>query len=190
MLKDREIINHVTGQVIRFVKTGEETGGESLEMEAVYASFSKEPIAHFHPEQEEFFEVLSGELTVRLNSDVKTYLAGERLHIKAGVLHSMWNASYKDALVKWTVQPALETAEFLSTLTALANSGQTNSSGIPSLPLMIFLRHKYRDTFCLKSLNGKVLGFVNCLLSPLHALYKSRKKINEATYPSKLSVSK
>jgi len=173
-----QITNHVTGQVIRFIKKGSDTHGELLEMEAVYASFSNEPPLHFHPFQEEFFEVLAGELTVRIASEIRTYRKGEIVHVKPGMHHSMWNAGYADAMVNWKVYPALDTEQFLTTLTELANQGQTNMVGVPSLPLMLFLLKKYKATFRLAKLNGKSLSILSALFAPIFLFKQYKRKMN------------
>ena len=190
MLKDHDITNQVTGQVIRFITTGSESNGALLEMESVFPCFSYEPPSHFHPVQEESFEVRAGELTVRINSEIRTFRAGERVMIKAGVCHSVWNAGSKDSLVCWKITPALETAEFLTILTSLANTGHGNGQGFPKFPLMIYLNKRYRDSFRLAGLNGAALTVLSLFLYPVFLLCNYKRIITDACYPSKLSIIK
>ena len=67
----KEISNSKTGQAIRFIQTAKDTQGQLLEMESSWKPFSKEPAPHFHPRQDETFTVISGELTVRINDEIK-----------------------------------------------------------------------------------------------------------------------
>jgi hypothetical protein len=55
--------NPITGQRMIVRKTAGDTGGAYLEVESVYTKpSSSRPPAHYHPHQEERFEVLSGRL--------------------------------------------------------------------------------------------------------------------------------
>src|SRR4051812_5026717 len=45
---------------------------EVLEVEALYAPGGSPPPKHFHPEQDEHFEVLSGELRVHIDGEERT----------------------------------------------------------------------------------------------------------------------
>ncbi len=51
------VIENGKGERMVFLKTGDETGGELLEMEAHYRPNSPRPPEHFHPHQHERFEV-------------------------------------------------------------------------------------------------------------------------------------
>lgn len=176
MVMDREIKNNITGQVIRFIKTGKETNGEFLEIEAVYEAYGLEPPEHYHPEQKEVFEIISGELSVRINSVLKTYTKGDVLHIKPGVKHSMWNGHVNNAIVNWKIYPALNTEEFLTTMTLLANKGLTNDKGVPKLPLMIYLLNKYKASIRLSKISLGVIGSLFFLLKPIFYLFNYKQK--------------
>ncbi len=98
-----------TGQTITFVRTAADTGGELLELESSYKPGGQKPPAHRHPAQDERFEVLSGELQVRVGRKARTLGPGEVLEIPAGTAHAM----HGDATVRWEVRPALRTEQFL-----------------------------------------------------------------------------
>src|SRR5687768_3928206 len=102
---NKVIRNTKTGQGIRFIKTGKETNGELLEMEASFAPHSVEPAAHYHPQQAEDFTVIQGSLMVRLNGKVSIIKAGDTLHIPAKAVHAMWNHSGQRTVVNWKVKP-------------------------------------------------------------------------------------
>lgn len=177
MYKDHLITNKITGQRIRFIRTAEDTGGELLEMETVYSSFSDEPPIHYHPAQEEFFQVLSGELTVRIDADVKIYRTGAVIHIAPGLRHSMWNSGHLEARVNWKVYPAMDTANFLISLTALANMDRTNKKGIPSLPVMVFLLNKYKTSFRLQKPAMWLIRLLYLVFSPAYLLYPTFRRL-------------
>jgi quercetin dioxygenase-like cupin family protein len=52
--------------------TVRENTPEMLEVEANYGSASREPPKHYHPSQDEHFEVLEGSIRVRAGDDQRT----------------------------------------------------------------------------------------------------------------------
>lgn len=145
--KGKKISNSVTGQDILFIQTGIESNGELLEMESTYQPHSKEPKPHYHPFQEEFFQVVSGEVNVRIDGRVIKLNSGEKLHIPRNRVHSMWNASAFETVVNWKVRPAMDTEYLLETATGLANDGKTNKDGVPSLFQTALLVNKFQNVF-------------------------------------------
>lgn len=115
--------NRVTGQDIIFLKTSKNTGGRLLEMVAIYAPHSREPLAHYHPAQDEDFIVMEGVLSVKMNGVPRLYKAGEQFHVPQGTVHSMWNASASQTVINWQVRPAMNTEYLLETTTGLVNDG-------------------------------------------------------------------
>jgi quercetin dioxygenase-like cupin family protein len=176
--QETEICNQVTGQVIRFLQTGEDTNGRLLEMESVYAPFSDEPPVHYHPVQDEYFKVLAGELAVRLAGDIKVYTAGEEIHILPGTPHSMWNPGRVETLVTWKALPAMDTEALLRQMIVLANAGDTNIKGVPQLPVMVYLLKKYNKTFRICKLPIGVIKTLFILLKPLFILLNYKSKFN------------
>ena len=98
-----------TGQTITFEQTSADTGGELLAMETTYQPKAGKPPMHRHPTQAERFEVLEGELDVRLGRRRRRLTAGEVLEIPAGTPHAMSGS----ARARWEVRPALRTEQFL-----------------------------------------------------------------------------
>ena len=96
------------------VKTGEETGGELLEMEATYGEGSTLPPEHLHPSQDEHFEVLEGAVLTIVGGEERRYEAGESFDVPAKTPHQMTGDG--PAHVRWQVRPALRTAEFFERL--------------------------------------------------------------------------
>jgi mannose-6-phosphate isomerase-like protein (cupin superfamily) len=85
-----------------------------LVLEAEWAGLEARPPSHLHPHQDERFEVLEGELRVRLGAAERTLRAGDVLDIPRGTAHQMWNASERRARARWEVRPALRTQEFFA----------------------------------------------------------------------------
>ena len=79
MAKVGDVIeNPVSGQRLIFRRAGQDSPGDLLEVESIYAkpSSSRLPV-HYHPHQEERFEVLSGELQILIGAQEQTLRVGE-----------------------------------------------------------------------------------------------------------------
>ena len=98
------------GLRLRLVRTGAETDGKLLEMEASYSGEGQMPPVHLHPNQVERFEVLEGAMDAIIGESRARYEAGDVFEVPAGTPHQM--AADGPARVRWEVRPALRTAEF------------------------------------------------------------------------------
>ncbi|GAB3920866.1 cupin domain-containing protein [Larkinella terrae] len=145
--KGKEIRNPKTGQTIQFVKTRADTNGRYLELISTYESHSKEPIPHYHPRQDEYFEVLQGELSVRLKGKLTTLQPGDTIHIERNTVHSMWNGTAEKTVISWKTVPAMDTEYLLELNTGLANDDKTNADGVPDLLQVALMMNHYDHVF-------------------------------------------
>ncbi len=106
---------------LRLVRTGAESDGELLEMEACYSGVDELPPEHLHPSQVERFEVLEGAVRTVIAAQPRRHRAGEAFEVPAGTPHQM--AGDGPARVHWEVRPALRTAEFFERLYAMLERG-------------------------------------------------------------------
>jgi quercetin dioxygenase-like cupin family protein len=135
---------------LRLVRTAAETNGELLEMEATYEPGSVEPLEHFHPNQDEHFEILAGFMEAQVGGERRTRSAGDTVDVPAGTVHAMWNEGDEQARVTWQTRPALRSEEFFRKVGALAQEGQLTARG-PRDPLvgaavMQEFRNEFRPT--------------------------------------------
>ncbi len=143
--------NPVSGQHLIVRNTARDTGGELLEVEAVYTKpMPSRPPVHHHPRQEERFEVLDGKLNVLVDGQKRTLEEGEVLTVAPGVPHQMW-AAEAGARVNWQTRPALKTESFFETVWGLAKDGKVNDKGVPSLLRVALIAREYEDEFRLAS---------------------------------------
>ena len=131
-----------------------DSGGELLQLEAVYSPEGRVPPEHFHPAQEERFEAVDGAVRVRLDGTDRELRAGETLVVRPKAAHTFWNPHAEPARLFWQIRPALRTEEFFETLAAI---------GRPPDPLLgALLAREYGDVFRLTSpppaLQGVVFG--------------------------------
>jgi mannose-6-phosphate isomerase-like protein (cupin superfamily) len=102
------------GMTLLLVRTGNETGGELLEMEATYSGEAGMPPEHLHPSQVERFEVLEGSMHAIVGGEERAYEVGESFEVPAGTPHQM--AAQGPTRMRWEVRPAMRTAEFFERL--------------------------------------------------------------------------
>ena len=90
---------------------------EALEVEATYAAGSAAPPNHFHPAQDEEFEILEGSMQVRIDGGPeRTLREGETLDVPRGTPHTMWNGGDVPARTRWITRPAGRTEGWFRTL--------------------------------------------------------------------------
>lgn len=164
------VTNPITGQSIKFIQTSRDTQGLLLEMESTYQAHSTEPMPHFHPQQEEYFKVLSGSVSVRLNGELKILNAGEALNIPPNHIHSMWNPSEEKAVVNWQVQPALDTEYFLEMGMGLAQAGKVKADGMPNLLQSVVLVTRFKNVYRLAKPGPIAQKIVFSILAPFARL--------------------
>jgi quercetin dioxygenase-like cupin family protein len=126
------LANPVTGEVIRFVETAADTGGEYVLIEVVVRPDGFVAAAHVHPYQTETFEILEGEVTFKAGSETIVARAGDTVRVDPGTPHKFWNDGETDARFRTEVRPALQFESLIETMFALANDGKTNRKGMPN----------------------------------------------------------
>ena len=90
---------------------------EVLDMEVEWQPGSTEPPPHYHPKQDERFEVLEGELTVILDADDRrTLTAGDVIELPRNTVHRMWNTGDTATRATWRITPALKSEEMFRTI--------------------------------------------------------------------------
>ncbi len=141
------ISNPASGLTLRLVRTAAETDGEVLEMEATYPVASPEPPAHLHPQQDERFEVVAGEMTVRLEDGERTLVAGDVLEVPAGTVHAMWNGGDEVVRLRWETRPAMRTEEFFRALAGVAEAAIAGAPQSDEPPSGEALLREFRDEF-------------------------------------------
>jgi quercetin dioxygenase-like cupin family protein len=123
MVKPGDVLdNPITRQSLTFRRTTADTGGELLEVESRWEAAGPEPPAHYHPRQDERFQVLEGELRARVGDVEHAVGAGDTLDVPAGTPHAMWNPGPGRARAVWQTRPALRTEAFFEMLWGLAQA--------------------------------------------------------------------
>jgi mannose-6-phosphate isomerase-like protein (cupin superfamily) len=120
------------GASFLITRSATETGGESVEMEITLPPGAPGSPLHVHPNQEERWDVLEGELTVFLDDRWRPLRAGESLSIPAGHTHTLRNRSSERVRVRDSHWPALDFEDYIVRLHSLAEAGKIRDPRSPS----------------------------------------------------------
>jgi quercetin dioxygenase-like cupin family protein len=162
----RVIFNPRTGQQMRFLVTAADSHGELLRIETVNPpSGTPEPM-HVHPRQETSAEMVSGSLRFVVAGEERRIGPGERIVIPAGVPHRFENDGGEDAVAIQEARPALRLAEFFETYFGLAERGELDDEGKPSLRRFGSLGAEFADEIRLTSPPWFVQRALFALLRP------------------------
>jgi quercetin dioxygenase-like cupin family protein len=129
----REIVNPRTGQRMRFLLTGADTDGRLLRIETVNPPTGIPEPTHIHPYQETSAEVSTGVLRFVVDGQERRVGPGEKVTIPAGVPHHFSSDGDVDAVAIQEARPALRLAEFFETYFDLAQRGELDEHGKPSV---------------------------------------------------------
>jgi quercetin dioxygenase-like cupin family protein len=89
---------------------------------------------HFHPSQEERFEVLAGHVRFDVDGHRIEGGPGARVTVPAGAKHAFRNIGQLEAHLRVEVEPAMELQGFLEEAAALARAGRYTRRGVPTSP--------------------------------------------------------
>jgi quercetin dioxygenase-like cupin family protein len=123
------------------------TGADAIEVEGTWGPGTSPPPKHFHPSQDERFEVLEGSLTARVDGNQHELRPGDVLEIPRGAVHQMWNPGDVPAKATWRTSPAGRTGQWFADIDALRRSGRVGSNGMPGPLAFGAYLTEYRDVF-------------------------------------------
>jgi Cupin domain len=118
-----------------------------LEVEGSWQGRGKPPPAHYHPSQDEHFEVLEGTLTARVDGEKRELGPGETLDVPRGTIHQMWNAGDAPVRARWQTRPAGRTEQLLRGIDRLFEEGRVGRNGMPGPLAFAAYLSEYRDVF-------------------------------------------
>jgi quercetin dioxygenase-like cupin family protein len=88
--------------------------------------------AHFHPQQEERWSVVEGEVRFRLGDDERTITAEDgEIVVDPGVVHGLANDGKREAHLRCVVTPPLHLEEFLVEAADAGKEGLFDTKGRP-----------------------------------------------------------
>jgi quercetin dioxygenase-like cupin family protein len=138
--------NPVTGEVLVYRRTSEETNGEAVLVETIVRPNGFVTSAHVHPHQTERFEVISGLLGLRVGEREILAGPGDVAVVSPGTPHRFWNAGESEARFLCEVRPALQFESLIETMFSLAAEGKTNRRGLPNPLRLAVIAKAHFDT--------------------------------------------
>jgi mannose-6-phosphate isomerase-like protein (cupin superfamily) len=119
------------GETVTVRTASAQSGGELLELDAEWSPLGghKPPPPHYHPSQDEHFEVREGELSLEMNGATRVLRAGDTVDVPRGTVHKMWNSGGSVARASWQVRPAQRTEDMFRTVHELMASGRHGKDG-------------------------------------------------------------
>ncbi|MEK6325944.1 MAG: cupin domain-containing protein [Actinomycetota bacterium] len=170
----RQFHNPHTGERITLLATAEETGGELTRMEIQVKPGPADWVGpdHFHPLQEERFEVLAGIPSFRIQGEERTAAPGDVVTVPVGISHIFRNGGGGELRMISEYRPGLKSVEtFCSTFFGLAADGKTNKRGRPHPLQSVLTLWEVRDYFVVTRPPPSVQ---RVLFPPLAALARMR----------------
>jgi quercetin dioxygenase-like cupin family protein len=140
------LTNPVTGETLVFRTTSADSNGERVVVETIVEPNGAVAAAHVHPDQDELFEVLGGEVEFRLGKQTVVAKPGDRVLVPAGMPHRFRNVGEETAHFVCEITPALGFEQLIETMFSLAGDGKVNKKGLPNpLRLAVIARHHFGD---------------------------------------------
>ena len=122
---------------------------------------------HVHPHQESHAEVVSGSLRFVVDGHESRLGAGEAITIPAAAPHHFAADGTEDAVAIQEFRPALRTAEFFEKYFAMAERGELDEHGKPSLLLSALLGPEFAEEIRLVSPPWPLQRAAYALLAPI-----------------------
>jgi quercetin dioxygenase-like cupin family protein len=162
------IQNPLTGERLTFLKTSGDSDGELLLIDWFLNPGGFLPGgAHVHPYQEEYFEVISGTLGVRVGRRKCILRAGEAATVPPGTLHGWWNESSDEVHAIIEFRPALDTESLFETLYGLMRDGKTTGKGVPHPLQVLAVLEEYKNEIAIPLVPIRMQRAIISTLSPL-----------------------
>jgi mannose-6-phosphate isomerase-like protein (cupin superfamily) len=120
---------------------------ELLEVEGSWGAAGKPPPAHYHPAQDEHFEVIEGTLSAKVVGERRDLGPGEKLDIPRGTPHQVWNAGDRTTRALWQTRPRLRTESWFRAVDGLLASGRVGRNGMPGPLAFGAYLSEYDDVF-------------------------------------------
>jgi quercetin dioxygenase-like cupin family protein/uncharacterized protein YndB with AHSA1/START domain len=143
---DRVLDMGPLGITVELVRTGEETGGELLEMEVEGRPRGFLNQRHVHDSQIERLTMINGRMKVVMRGQEQLVGEGDSIEIPAGIPHTQRPVGEGPGRVRIEVRPAGRTQAFMEFLAQLARDGKLTRVGFPKPEAAADLILQFADT--------------------------------------------
>jgi len=172
------IENRALRERITFLTTARDSGGELLLFDDVVGPGNPGPPKHYHPKQDEWFEVRRGRVRFILGAEERELGPGERAFVPRGVAHTFQVQGDEEACLRTEFRPAGDVEGWLESVFALADRGEVGANGAPKPLAIAPIAHAHLDDFVLAgpplALQKLLLGLVAPVARRLRAQARRR----------------
>jgi mannose-6-phosphate isomerase-like protein (cupin superfamily) len=155
---------------ITFRTTAADSGGELLAFDDVVGPGNPGPPKHYHPKQEEYFEVKRGRMRIEVGDETREVGPGEGVTVAAGVPHTFRVAGDEEAEVLTEFRPAGDVEGWLESIFALEDQGKVRKDGSPRFLAVVPIARAHLDDFVLVGPPLPILKVVLTVLTPVSRL--------------------
>ncbi len=129
----RTVVNRATGETVTFLETAEETNGAYLLLEVKLPPHGDGPPLHTHDVFTESFECISGQLTLKYqtNKDEIQLQPGETFIAPIGTPHTFLNRADEELIFRVKLTPPRHFEESMRIHYGLMDDGLTDKKGNP-----------------------------------------------------------
>lgn len=172
------IENPVTGERVRWLVTGADSGGALTRLELWCTEGGGVATEHVHRRATERFVIHAGALRARVGGEERVFAPGDTFVIPEGVSHSWVSAGPGELHMTVDLEPALGFEPMMETVFGLARDGKVDANGRGSLLQTAVLIDAFRDEIGLGGAAGRVVGALARVLAPI-----GRRRGLRAVYP-------
>ncbi len=115
-----EVVHPVTGERVVFHVTAAQSGGQLLEMDDFWPAGEHATAEHVHPEMQERWEVVRGQVGFRIGERELAAGPGDVVVAPAGFAHRAWNRGGDAVHLRIQMTPALRWEQVVRRLFAAA----------------------------------------------------------------------
>lgn len=128
------------------------------------------PPIHTHPEQEEYFKVVQGQLEVYKKDKWHTLMPGQEIMIPKQTAHSYRSRHAEDCIFEYKLTPDRQFSDMMQSFEKLQNEGKLKGTDLKSIIYLAMTFKRYKSE--VKSVNppdfvisimagiGKIFGFM------------------------------
>lgn len=142
----RTVTHRYTGEQVTFLETAAETGGEHLLIQVSLPPQGDGPPLHSHLTFTEEFEVLDGNLTVKVDKRTLNLGVGEKAFVLLGLNHTFTNTTNEPVTFTVKLTPPSLFEESMRIHYGLMDDNLTNDKGVPRNLLQLALILWMQDT--------------------------------------------
>lgn len=142
--KGQLLINPDTGDIYEFLETAKDTNGQRVAIKMTLKSKGELVPDHYHALQDEYFEVISGNLTILLDGRKQVLRPGEKMTLPKNKPHNHYNDDDETVVFIQSVTPALDFDYLLENIIGLTIDGKMPNGKAGLIQELVTL--KYLDS--------------------------------------------